>query len=162
MNKRWLKIFVVMAAAAVLLTVAGFDLKVQANEKDEKEIRAAVGQFVSGFERGDIKLIDAVWAQDEAVTVFEGGHADKGWLNFRDKHLVPEMAAFKNVKYTFDETTVRVVASKTAWVTSRYNLTADFKERKIDSKGLITAVLEKRKGKWLIVHWHTSAARPQS
>ncbi|MBA3785619.1 MAG: nuclear transport factor 2 family protein [Acidobacteria bacterium] len=42
-------------------------------------------------------------------------------------------------------------------MTSKYTLSADIKERKIGSGGLGTAVLEKREGRWQIVHWHSSA-----
>jgi hypothetical protein len=33
------------------------------------------------------------------VTVFESGHANYGWEDYRDNHLKPEMEALKNVQY---------------------------------------------------------------
>ncbi|MDQ3181251.1 MAG: nuclear transport factor 2 family protein [Acidobacteriota bacterium] len=46
-----------------------------------------------------------------------------------------------------------------ALATFKYTLSADIGARHIDSGGLGTAVLEKRGGRWQIVHWHSSAPR---
>lgn len=51
------------------------------------------------------------------------------------------------------------VDGKTAWATFKYTLAAEMGTRKIESGGLGTAILEKRDGKWRIVHWHSSAPR---
>jgi ketosteroid isomerase-like protein len=51
------------------------------------------------------------------------------------------------------------ISGATAWATYKYALTGDIKERHIDVKGLGTAVLEERRGRWQIVHTHTSAPR---
>ncbi|MCY7376129.1 MAG: nuclear transport factor 2 family protein, partial [Pyrinomonadaceae bacterium] len=90
------------------------------------------------------------------VTVFESGHANYGWTDYRNSHLAPELKEFKNTKYAFSDMKIKVSGAM-ALATFKYTLSADFKERKIDSGGLGTAVLEKRKGKWVIVHWHSSS-----
>lgn len=124
----------------------------------EAAIRKVLMDNAAGFEKNDIAMLNRVWANDESVTVFESGHANYGWTDYRDHHLVPEMADFKNTKYTLTDIRPRI-AGNTAWATYKYTLTADFKGRKVDASGLGTAILEQREGRWQIVHSHTSAAR---
>lgn len=53
------------------------------------------------------------------------------------------------------------VSGKMAYATFKYTISGDSEGRHFDSGGLGTAVLEKRAGKWIIVHWHSSAPRRQ-
>jgi len=103
-----------------------------------------------------------VWANDESLTVFEQGHANYGWADYRDHHLVPEMGEMKNTKYAFSDIKIHL-AGKTAWATFKYTISADVpdagKIRHVDGSGLGTAILEERNGSWQIVHWHSSAPR---
>ena len=150
----WKKLLVLVIVALAGATVAG------AQNKEAAKVTKAVTQFTQGMEKGDLKLIESVWAQDDEITVFEGGSMDTGWANYRDKHLVPEMKAYKNLTYELREMKVKVNGNM-ALVRSRYYLSGEANEKKVESRGLITAVLEKRQGKWLLVHWHLSASRRQ-
>ncbi len=143
----------------MLLVITGINLipAAHAQSKDEEAVRSALLQNATGFERNDLGALNKVWANDESVTVFESGHANYGWADYRDNHLVPEMAEFKNTKYTLTDIKARV-DGKTAWATFKYSISADFKDRHVEGSGLGTAVLEKRDGRWQIVHWHTSSA----
>lgn len=109
-------------------------------------------------EQGDLAALDKIWANTEDVTVFESGYANYGWNDYRNTHLAPELKEFKNTKYSFSDMKVKV-DGKTAWATFKYSLAAEMGTRKVESGGLGTAVLEKRDGKWRIVHWHSSAPR---
>ncbi len=102
--------------------------------------------------------MNKVWANDESMTVFEQGHANYGWTDYRDNHLAPEMKEMKNTKYTLSDIRVKVTGA-TAWATFKYAISADVEGRHVDGGGLGTAVLEKRDGRWQIVHWHSSAPR---
>ena len=94
--------------------------------------------------------------------IFESGHANYGWADYREHHLVPEMGEMKNTKYEFSDIKIHL-AGNTAWATLKYTIAADFmdngKTRHVDGGGLGTAILEKRNGGWRIVHWHSSAPR---
>lgn len=129
-----------------------------AHDNDEAAVRKVLLQNAAAFEQNDLATLNKVWANDESVTVFESGHANYGWSDYRDHHLVPEMKEFKNVKYTLSDIKVKV-AGKTAWATYQYALAGDIKDRHVDVSGLGTAILEERGGSWQIVHSHTSAAR---
>jgi len=133
---------------------------VAANSDDEAAARAALLQSATAFEKNDIAALNKLWANDEALTVFESGHANYGWTDYRDHHLVPEMREMKNTKYTLSDIKLHM-AGKTAWATFKYAISADLKDRHVDGGGLGTAVLEERDGQWQILHWHSSAPRRQ-
>jgi ketosteroid isomerase-like protein len=46
-----------------------------------------------------------------------------------------------------------------AWTPFRYELSADTPQGHVELEGRGTAVLEKRAGRWVIVHLHTSGRR---
>ncbi|MBI4445557.1 MAG: nuclear transport factor 2 family protein [Acidobacteria bacterium] len=129
-----------------------------ASPAEEEEVRETLHKSALGFEQNDIGALSQVWATDESLTVFENGSADYGWTQYRDHHLIPEMAEMKNTRYKLTDIRPRVFGT-TAWATFKYSITADFKGRHIEGEGLGTDVLEKQKGKWRIVHWNSCATR---
>ena len=157
MNSRKLLVVMVLAAVAA---VVGFDFygNVSAQTNEVKAVTVVLTREAQAVEKGDLAALDKLWANTEDVTVFESGHANYGWDDYRNHHLVPELKEFKNTKYTFTDLKVKV-DGKTAWATFKYSFSADIGTRNIQSGGLGTAILEKRAGLWQIVHWHSSAPR---
>lgn len=158
MNKKIIFVF-----AAFVVTVAGvfglnFYANVSAQTDDVKAVTDVLTREAQAVEKGDLAALDKIWANSEDVTVFESGHANYGWTDYRNTHLAPELKEFKNTKYAFSDLKVKV-DGKTAWATFKYTLAAEMGTRKIESGGLGTAILEKRDGRWQIVHWHSSAPR---
>ncbi|HEY3024666.1 MAG TPA: nuclear transport factor 2 family protein [Pyrinomonadaceae bacterium] len=155
---------VAIASGIVLIGLAAFvaSSKSRAYSDNEAAVRDALMKSALSFEKNDIAMASQVWANDESLTVFESGHANHGWADYRDHHLVPEMGEMKNTKYAFSDMKIHL-ASKTAWATFKYTIAADVadngKTRHIEGAGLGTAILEKREGQWRIVHWHSSAPR---
>ena len=129
---------------------------------EEAAVRDVLMKSALSFEKNDVLMATNVWANDGSLTVFESGHANYGWADYRDNHLVPEMAEMKNTKYTLADIKIHL-AGKTAWATFKYAISADVpdqgKTRHVEGSGLGTAVLEQRSGRWQIVHWHSSAPR---
>src|SRR5229473_2995553 len=156
----------VLSIAALLASIVAFGVANKraaiAQGSDEAAVRDALLQSASSFEKNDIAAATKVWANDESLTVFEQGHANYGWADYRDHHLVPEMGEMKNTNYGFTDIKIHL-AGKTAWATFKYTISADVpdngKTRHVDGGGLGTAVLEQRDGRWQIVHWHSSAPR---
>ena len=141
-----------------VLIFAGF---AAAQSKDEKQVREVLTQNTRAFAQNDMPTLDKIWANDEAVTVFENGSANYGWADYRNNHLGPEMKEITNTKYSSSDVKVKI-AGKMAWATFKYNISGDSAGRHFDSGGLGTAILEKRGGRWVIVHWHSSAPRRQT
>lgn len=145
---------------ALLMMGFGFYTGVSAQTDDVKAVMDVLTQEAQAVEKGDLAALDKIWANDESVTVFENGHANYGWLDYRNTHLGPELKEFKNTKYAFSDMKVKA-SGNLAFATFKYTLSADIGTRHVDSGGLGTAVLEKQGGKWRIVHWHSSAPRRQ-
>lgn len=154
------KISVIVVAFAFAAAIVGFNFYegVSAQSNEVKAVTDVLTREAQAVEKGDLTALDKIWANSEDVTVFESGHANYGWTDYRNSHLAPELKEFKNTKYAFSDLKVKV-DGKTAWATFKYSLSADIRARNIQSGGLGTAVLEKRDGRWQIVHWHSSAPR---
>lgn len=151
---------IVGVALAISIAVVGFNVNesISAQTDEVKSVTDVMAREAVAVEKGDLAALDKIWANSEDVTVFESGHANYGWTDYRNSHLAPELKEFKNTKYSFSDMKVKV-DGMTAWATFKYSLAADMGTRKIQSGGLGTAVLEKRGGRWQIVHWHSSAPR---
>jgi ppGpp synthetase/RelA/SpoT-type nucleotidyltranferase len=114
----------VLILAAVLLAFGA--VAAQPATDTAAEATAVLRQNARAFETGDMKTLDALWAHDSDVTVFESGHANYGWADYRDHHLKPEVEEMKSVKYQLTEIKTRV-AGTTAWSTFKYSISADYK-----------------------------------
>jgi ketosteroid isomerase-like protein len=143
---------------ALAAAVVGLGFKSRAAHDPAEHVREVLTRNAAAFERGDMAALDKIWADDPSVTVFESGHANYGWADYRDNHLAPELKEMKNVKYALSDIRAKV-SGATAWATFKYALSADAGERRVEVTGLGTAVLERRGQEWRIVHWHTSAPR---
>src|SRR6266511_259371 len=152
---------IALAAITVALGVA-HKRAANAQGSEEAAVNDALMKSAVSFEKNDLPMASQVWVNDESLTIFESGHANYGWADYRDHHLVPEMGEMKNTKYAFSDIKIHL-AGKTAWATFKYTISADVgeagKTRHVDGGGLGTAVLEQRDGRWQIVHWHSSAPR---
>lgn len=148
----------ILTIAAVVAFGVNFYSSAFAQTDEAKAVTDVLTREAAAVERGDLAALDKIWANDESVTVFESGHANYGWADYRNNHLAPELKEFKNTKYAFSDLKVKV-DGRTAWATFKYTLAANVGTRSIQSGGLGTAVLEKRGGEWRIVHWHSSAPR---
>ena len=150
----------------ILLTVFGLITAIAvestASADDEAAVRDTLMRSAASFEKNDLAMASQVWANDESLSVFESGHANYGWADYRDHHLVPEMTEMKNTKYQFSDIKIHLAGS-TAWATFKYSIAADVvdngQNRHVDGVGLGTSILERRSDGWRIVHWHSSAPR---
>jgi uncharacterized protein (TIGR02246 family) len=159
MNKSRIAVLVVLT---VFSFIAAISYEATARTDDEVAVRDVLAQSAASFEKNDLAAATKVWVNDESLTVFENGHANYGWADYRDHHLVPEMGEMKDTKYSFNDIKIHM-SGNTAWATLRYTISADVtdngKTRHVEGGGLGTAILEKRDGRWQIVHWHSSAPR---
>ena len=158
---RWALSIIALAALLVSPTFLSSTFA-SATEDDETSVRNALLASTASFEKNDMQSASRVWSNDETLVVFEQGHANYGWKDYRDNHLGPEMAEMKNTKYTLSDIRIKLTGT-TAWATFKYAIAADVldngKQRHVDGGGLGTAILEKQTDGWRIVHWHSSAPR---
>ena len=121
----------------------------------------AIRALFAAAERSDLAALDSIYAGD-SLLVIEGAGINRGWADYRDHHLAPELKEMKNFRYRPFEIEARV-SGDLAWAIYRYALTADMPDRKVDAVGRGTAILERRGNRWIVRLTQTaSRARRES
>ena len=125
-------------------------------------IEAWLKSYDAAFLAKDLEKLATFYHPD--VTIYEGTGINNGWVDYRDRHLGPELKAFSNLQFAHSDHQIAVLpGGQSAYATSRYTIKAKMGERDLDSEGLETLVLVKMPdGSWKIRHSHTSsrARRP--
>lgn len=113
--------------------------------------------YDAAFNAKDLDKLATFYHPD--VTIYEGGGINNGWIDYRDRHLGPELKAFENLQFGHGNTRVSVLpGGQSAYATSDYFIKAKMGERMLDARGLETLVLVKGvDGNWKIRHSHTSS-----
>jgi ketosteroid isomerase-like protein len=158
-----LGILVLLAVAApiVACTIERGDVRTpggQPPEADTTRVRLTMEAIAAAFEAGDLASLDTIY--HDSVTVFEAGRADRGWANYREGHLVPELEALSERRLRIHDVRVRL-ARNTAWATYGFRLGAVRDGQEVDARGIGTMVFQSLQGRWRLVHSHTSIARPE-
>lgn len=130
----------------------------RAQTADEIAVRRAVEAVADLTQRKDLAGLDTLFAPDSWVRIIEGAGVNRGWLDYRDHHLVPELADFHSIAYRFYDVEPQV-RGDVAWAPFRYDLAVHTSEGHVEVEGRGTAVLERRDGRWKVVHLHTSGRR---
>ena len=134
----------------------------QAN--DAAAVEAWLKSYDAAFNAKDLDMLATFYHPD--VTIYEGGGINNGWIDYRDRHLGPELKSFENLQFGHSNTRVLLLpGGQSAYATSEYVIKAKMGDRQLDSGGLETLVLVKSSdGTWKIRHAHTSsrAPRPQA
>ncbi len=142
----------VVLAAPVLASVAS------AQTGDTAAVRRAVEAVALHSQAKDLAGLDTLYAPDPWVRIIEGAGVNNGWTDYRDHHLKPELAEFENFRYRYFDIEPQV-RGMVAWAAFRYELAVDSPRGHVEVEGRGTAILEKRGGRWLIAHLHTSGRR---
>lgn len=125
-------------------------------------IEAWLKSYDAAFLAKDLDKLATFYHPD--VTIYEGTGINNGWVDYRDRHLGPELKAFSNLQFAHSDYRITVLpGGQSAYATSRYTIKAKMGERDLDSEGLETLLLLKMPdGSWKIRHSHTSsrARRP--
>lgn len=125
---------------------------------DAVQVAATVRELFSAAERGDLARLGTLYAGD-SLTIVEGAGINRGWADYRDHHLAPEMKEMKNFRYRPFEIQARAQGNL-GWAIFRYALSADAGGKPVDVVGRGTAILERRGSHWIIRHSQTTS-RPR-
>jgi ketosteroid isomerase-like protein len=146
----------------VLATTAVSTAQAQDRTRDAEAARvsAVVRAVFAAAERSDFKALDTLYAGD-SLTVFESAGINRGWKDFRDHHLAPELKEMEGFRYRPIEVVSRVQGDL-AWATVSYALQGKRGTRQLDNFGRGTYILERRGSGWQVRHSHTAsrARRP--
>ncbi len=122
-------------------------------EADTTRIHRLIDQIAEAFETGELAGLDTIY--HEAVTVFEAGRVDRGWVAYRDGHLAPEIEGLSERRLDFEDVEISLAGS-TAVVTCSFTLTARRDGEQVRADGLMTMVFRRFAGRWRLMHSHTS------
>ncbi len=128
---------------------------VQAQTSDVDSIRGVIEAVAAYSQARNLDAIDTLFAPEDGIHIIEGAGVNHGWADYRDNHLGPELEMFENFEYRFYNVEPQV-RGDVAWSSFRYDLSVDTQRGHLEREGRGTAVLERRDGRWLIVHLHTS------
>ena len=121
------------------------------------EIMEFFKAYDAAFNAKDMSKLAALYHAD--VTIFEGGGINRGWADYRDNHLGPEMKSFETLQWAHSNIVGHMLGDSAAYVTADYSIKYNAGERNVDSSGIATYVLVKEQGRWKIRHSHTAARR---
>ena len=114
----------------------------QAVTSGSTEVEAWLKAYDVAFNAKDLDKLAAFYHPD--VTIYEGGGINNGWIDYRDRHLGPELKSFENLQFGHNNTKVSILpGGQSAYATSEYFIKAKMGERSLDSTGLETLVLLK-------------------
>jgi uncharacterized protein (TIGR02246 family) len=142
----------------VLFTsAAAFAIGTTAAQTQESEVTAFFKAYDAAFNAKDLNKLATLYHPD--VTIFEGSGINRGWVDYRDNHLGPELKSFQNLQWAHSNIVVHPLGESAAYVTAEYAIKYQAGERSVDSGGIATHVLVKEQGQWKIRHSHTAARR---
>ena len=124
------------------------------------DARAWLRDYDAAFAAKDLARLGAFYHPD--ATVYEGGSINRGWADYRENHLGPELAEMDGPRLTHGEVQLHALGADgaSAYVTSEYRLQARIKDRDVDVGGLETLILVRSSGgRYVIRHSHTSSRR---
>lgn len=121
---------------------------------DNEVIDYRISEMLAGWQLGDTEMLHSVYADD--VSVVSGAYEPPilGWTNFLATYQKLRARMNKAQKERFN--TYTVVRGTVAWSCFQWEFNGEVDGNAARWRGQTTLVLEKRNGKWMIVHDHTS------
>lgn len=137
-----------------LLVLALVSVPVAQAATDEEQIDEIISQFWQAYQKGDFDTMAKYVAED--ITVVSGIFAPPtvGWNNVRQAY-VSQNQTLENIQVTRQNTRI-TVRGKCAWATHQWTFSAVADRKPFSTAGHTTFIFEKRGGRWLIVHNHSS------
>ena len=122
------------------------------------EVKVAVDRLYIALQKEDMTALSALFAHDEDLVVFglQEGERYVGWEAVHDM-FQKQMDMTEGIQTSIADQKINVSKDgKTSWVSSLNHTTGQVGGEMVEMDYRSTVVLEKRGGKWLIVHIHMS------
>ena len=146
-----------LAHGFTLALLVGAGSTILATQFAESDVLAFFKAYDAAFNAKDMDKLATMYHPE--VTIFEGAGINRGWIDYRDNHLGPEMKSFQNLQWAHSNIVVHILSESAAYVTADYTIKYQAGERAVDSGGIATHVLVKDQGRWKIRHSMTAARR---
>lgn len=137
--------FVVAATAALAVS------------SEESAIRKVLADYRTAMEERSVAKLAEVVSDD--LLVLEGTHKNDGWADYRDKHIGPEMAEWKEFKVSAPKLTRLEIKGDMAYAVQEATYTIVEAKGTVVMLGAETLVLGKEAKGWRIRHLHLSGKR---
>jgi ketosteroid isomerase-like protein len=147
----------VLDTKAGTCSVCSMALKARAMTPVEKELVDFLKAYDAAFLAKDLAKLASMYTPE--TIVYEGSGINRGWKNYSETHLGPELKSFENLEFGHTNVVPHVLGDNAAYVTADYMIKAKMADRVLDSGGLATFVLSKEAGNWKIRHTSTAARR---
>ncbi len=138
--------------AFVLASASGF-----AASSEEAAVRKVLADYRTAMEERSVAKLAAVVSDD--LLVLEGTHKNDGWADYRDKHIGPEMAEWKEFKVADPRITRLEVSDDMAYAVQEATYTIVDAKGPVVMLGAETVLLGKGPKGWRIRHLHLSGKR---
>lgn len=145
-----------MARLSLFAMLLAISARVQPVPPDIDALQTLIGRHAAAIEAGDLASLDEMYAPD--VVVFENGGENRGWSDYRDHHLGPELKELKKLRYRTSNVIV-TAGGDLAWAIYDYELHAVEKGAPVAVRGKGTIVFKRAPSGWRIAHEHTSGRR---
>ncbi len=123
----------------------------------EAAVLATVSAYRSAIAEGSLDKLGSV--VEPELTVLEGMHLNRGWADYRDNHIGPEMKEWKAFRVA-DPSVIDVsVAGDWAYAVSRATYTIVLPAKTVVLESAETFVLRRRDGSWRVRHVHSSSRK---
>lgn len=147
----------VLDTKAGTCSVCSMALKARPMTPVEKELVDFLKVYDAAFLAKDLAKLATMYTPE--TIVYEGSGINRGWKNYSETHLGPELKSFENLEFAHTNVVPHVLGDNAAYVTADYMIKAKMADRVLDSGGLATFVLSKDAGAWKIRHTSTAARR---
>ena len=128
-------------------------------EAEKENVQAVLNQYAEAWETLDIESFSNVFSHDDDLVIFSASPNKRyvGWEIFNED-VQKSYEEIENVEISFRDISIRVHASGTiAWLSCLEDWNFVFQGQSIsDEDARVTWILEKRDGKWVIIHAHWS------
>lgn len=145
---------------AVTGLVGASPLRAQRAQNPERDAVVRIVEAVAQhIQAGNLAGVDTLYAP-RGLHIIDGNSVSHGWAGYRDTQLKPRIEQMHNLQLRYYGVEA-VVRESVAWASFRYEMSGHAASGAVATEGRGTAVLEKRDGRWLIVHMHT-AGQPKA
>lgn len=125
----------------------------RAPDPERDAVQRVIADFATHVQANHLSALDSLFPP-RGLHILTDNATTHGWTEYRDQYLQPELARYPGLRYA--HTAIEpVVRGNVAWVAFRRELSSSTTGAEpVQGRG--TAVLEKRDGRWVIVHLHMS------
>lgn len=122
--------------------------------EDQQQIDYMISQMLGAWQVGDVEKLHTYFADD--VSIVNGAWAPPilGWANYLAVYQQAR-TRMQQVRMDRDNSYIKV-SGNFAWACYQWEFNAVSGDEPTASRGQTTLIFEKRNGRWLIIHNHTS------